>query len=236
MKTQIYQSVSLSRVSSRSVGRSSHPSIAGQFFSSEQDTPRTPAAAPRMGLPQEAGKTLVMLLALKFIAWLVEVGGLLSLHKSCKDECHVTMDFYSYAQLPQASSCGKILRYLHWTTWLQLPLVLALFSALLGWFGGTYNTLNRYRMALIGLLAVATALEMWAANIALNLADSDATMFLSDTEVMRARIALCGYCISAAFSALLIVALGDDGERAQYAGAEAGMGLNEPLEPSLTHA
>ena len=29
-------------------------------------------------------------------------------------------------------------------------------------------------------------------------ADSDATMFLSDTEVMRARIALCGYCISAA--------------------------------------
>ena len=37
-------------------------------------------------------------------------------------------------------------------------------------------------------------------------------------------------------SALLIIALGDDGERAQYAGAEAGMGLNEPLEPSLTHA
>ena len=37
-------------------------------------------------------------------------------------------------------------------------------------------------------------------------------------------------------SALLIIALGDDGERAQYAGAEAGMGLNEPLEPFLTHA
>lgn len=26
--------------------------------------------------------------------------------------CMQTMDFYSYAQLPQASSCGKILRYL----------------------------------------------------------------------------------------------------------------------------
>ena len=36
--------------------------------------------------------------------------------------------------------------------------------------GGTYNHLSRYRMALVGLLAVATALEMWAANIALNLA------------------------------------------------------------------
>ena len=34
--SQIYQSVSLSRVSSRSIGRSSQPSTAGQFFSSEQ--------------------------------------------------------------------------------------------------------------------------------------------------------------------------------------------------------
>ena len=37
-------------------------------------------------------------------------------------------------------------------------------------------------------------------------------------------------------NALLIIALGDDGEMAQYAGAEGGMGVNEPLEPSLTHA
>ena len=36
--------------------------------------------------------------------------------------------------------------------------------------GGSRVTLSRYRMALIGLLAVATALEMWAANVALNLA------------------------------------------------------------------
>ena len=26
--------------------------------------------------------------------------------------CMQTMDFYSYAQLPQANSCGKVLRYL----------------------------------------------------------------------------------------------------------------------------
>ena len=36
--------------------------------------------------------------------------------------------------------------------------------------GGSRVTLSRYRMALIGLLAVATTLEMWAANVALNLA------------------------------------------------------------------
>ncbi len=36
--------------------------------------------------------------------------------------------------------------------------------------GGSRVTLSRYRMALIGLLAVATALEMWGANVALNLA------------------------------------------------------------------
>lgn len=36
--------------------------------------------------------------------------------------------------------------------------------------GASYNALNRYRMALIGLFAVATMLHMWAANITLNLA------------------------------------------------------------------
>ena len=30
----------------------------------------------------------------------------------------------------------------HWATWLQLPLVLALFSALLGWFGECMLTLH----------------------------------------------------------------------------------------------
>ena len=143
--------------------------------------------------------------------------------------------------------------------------------------GASYNALNRYRMALIGLFAVATALQMWAANVLLNLAgllrvclaifsrpspkpsplcvlrcelsesrhddkfcmrkigfmpqkpwnkdlsqawsltlqvifflatlqsksmlcaaDSDATDFLGDTEVTRARVTLIGYCATAA--------------------------------------
>ena len=36
--------------------------------------------------------------------------------------------------------------------------------------GGSRVTLSRFRMAFIGLLAVACALEMWAANVVLNLA------------------------------------------------------------------
>ena len=36
-------------------------------------------------------------------------------------------------------------------------------------------------------------------------------------------------------SALIIICLGDDGEMAQYEAAEAGIRLNEPLEPQLTH-
>ena len=36
--------------------------------------------------------------------------------------------------------------------------------------GGSRVTLGRFRMAFIGLLAVACALEMWAANVVLNLA------------------------------------------------------------------
>ena len=35
--------------------------------------------------------------------------------------------------------------------------------------GASYNAINRYRMALIGLFAVATSLQMWAANVLLNL-------------------------------------------------------------------
>ena len=56
---------------------------------------------------------------------------------------------------------------------------------------------------------------------------------LHDLWQIRSAALTCNVWCS---SALLIIALGDDGERAQYAGAEAGMGLNEPLEPSLTHA
>lgn len=36
--------------------------------------------------------------------------------------------------------------------------------------GASYNAINRYRMALIGLFAIATSLQMWAANVLLNLA------------------------------------------------------------------
>ena len=40
--------------------------------------------------------------------------------------------------------------------------------------GASYNALNRYRMALVGLLAIATTLQMWAANVTLNLAGAPA--------------------------------------------------------------
>jgi hypothetical protein len=36
--------------------------------------------------------------------------------------------------------------------------------------GAAYNALQRFRLAMIGLLAVSTALHMWGANVALNLA------------------------------------------------------------------
>jgi hypothetical protein len=45
--------------------------------------------------------------------------------------------------------------------------------------GASYNALNRYRMALIGLFAVATALQMWAANVTLNLAGGASFCMLS---------------------------------------------------------
>ncbi|CAL5218458.1 g139 [Coccomyxa viridis] len=139
-------------------------------------------------------------------------------------------DWYTFAQLPQAAACSKILRYLHWTTWLEFLLLVAVIVGLIGWMGApltpraSYNALNRYRMALIGMFAVATALQMWAANVLLNLADSDATDLLGKTEVTRARVTLIGYCATAAFNALLIITLGDDGEPSAY----------EVLHPDVT--
>ena len=38
--------------------------------------------------------------------------------------------------------------------------------------GSTYNTLARFRLAWIGLLSIATVLQMWAANVTLNLTDT----------------------------------------------------------------
>lgn len=45
--------------------------------------------------------------------------------------------------------------------------------------GGSRVTLSRFRMAFIGLLAVACALEMWAANVVLNLAGRQFSAFAS---------------------------------------------------------
>ena len=50
--------------------------------------------------------------------------------------------------------------------------------------GASYNALNRYRMALIGLFAVATALQMWAANVLLNLAGLLSVHLLPPSVVM----------------------------------------------------
>ncbi|CAL8470249.1 g9791 [Coccomyxa elongata] len=177
-----------------------------------------------MGLPRSATKSLWPLVALTVISWIVELCGLLSLHRSCGGHEH--RDWYSFAQLPHATDCSKVLRYLWWVVVLEFPLVVAIIAALVGWMGTAYNALARYRMALIGLLATSLALHMWAANVALNLADSDATPYLSKTEVNRARVTLVGFALTSLFTALLMIALGDDGDDAAM---EPGLGVREPL-------
>ncbi len=51
-------------------------------------------------------------------------------------------------------------------------------------------------------------------------ADSDATHFLSKSEVTRARVALVGFCLQCVVAILSIIVLGDDGEEAAW-GTEA---------------
>ena len=58
--------------------------------------------------------------------------------------------------------------------------------------GASYNALNRYRMALIGLFAVATALQMWAANVTLNLAGGGIILY---SELPLVMLTACRYAI-----------------------------------------
>ena len=74
--------------------------------------------------------------------------------------------------------------------------------------GSGNNVLNRFRLAWIGLLATCTALQMWSANVTLNLTDTYITKAESNTEVFRARVTFFGFAALAGLNAILILILG----------------------------
>lgn len=75
--------------------------------------------------------------------------------------------------------------------------------------GSGNNVLNRYRMAWIGLLATCTALQMWSANVMLNLTDTLVVSAENNTDVTRARVTFFGFAALAALNTVLIFILGE---------------------------
>ncbi|KAK9797845.1 hypothetical protein WJX73_010406 [Symbiochloris irregularis] len=175
-----------------------------------------------MGLPKTSQAATPVVIVLVLIAWVVQLSGLYFVHRSCHDRTHLSPWWAAAtgAQLPAADSCLKVFRYQWWTVWFEFPLVLGIVASWAGWIGSGGNWLNRYRTAIIGLLATCTALQMWSANVMLNLTDTLITKSEDSTEVMRARVTFLGFATLAALNAVLIIILGDDGPSASEAGHE----------------
>ena len=74
--------------------------------------------------------------------------------------------------------------------------------------GSGNNLLQRYRLGIIGLLAVVTSLQMWSANVTLNLTDTLIRKAEDNSEVMRARVTFFGFAALSALNAVLIFILG----------------------------
>ncbi|KAK9834147.1 hypothetical protein WJX81_002753 [Elliptochloris bilobata] len=159
-------------------------------------------------IPPRNAKALLPLLGLLLLAWILELLGLIFVHKNCSN--HGTKHWYSAAQLPESQYCGKIFRF-HWAiVLLELPIALGLIGGTLGWFGLTENVLHRFRLVLLAWLAATTPLHAWTANVFLNLTDSTATPYLSSSEVNWARLGLIGAAAVAALNYAIMFTLGED--------------------------
>jgi hypothetical protein len=103
----------------------------------------------------------------------------------------------------------KLYRWIWWSVWFEFPFALFLIVTLAG--KNPRGNLRRWRFPLIACLAIATMLQMWAANVMLNLIDTAPAQFLSSTERLRARVALFGFAALSAINIITMFMLGDDG-------------------------
>ncbi|KAK9806828.1 hypothetical protein WJX72_004037 [[Myrmecia] bisecta] len=195
-------------------GTSVTPESAGDISPSVQN----------MALPRAAFKNpIAPLLALLLVAWIIELCGVLFLHKSCDASILHPGEKITH-------SCLRQYRFIWFVVFLELPVAVGLLAALFGTSTGDrapvgYAFLHRYRLGFIGLLATATALQMYACNEMLNLVDSWPLPGHS-TEVLRAKVATIGFAILSTFNVLLMFALGDDsGSAAELLGRD----VDEPL-------
>jgi hypothetical protein len=160
-----------------------------------------------MALPAHASKAVTGLLVVGVLAWIIELFGLIFIQRSCSE--HVLGPWAVPAQLPGNESCRNTYRFIWFAVLIELPIVIGLVGSLLG-KQGTASNLNRYRLGWMSLLSVATVLQIWGANVALNLTDSIPKNFTSATEINRAWVTFIGFAVLSAVNIVLIFILGDD--------------------------
>lgn len=160
-----------------------------------------------MALPANTHKTVTGLLVVGVLAWIIELFGLIFIQRSCSD--HLLGPWAVPAQLPGNENCRNTYRFIWLAVLVELPIVIGLVGSLLG-KAGTANNLHRFRLSWMSLLAVATVLQMWGANVTLNLTDSIPKNFTSDTEITRAWVTFTGFAVLSAVDIVLIFVLGDD--------------------------
>jgi hypothetical protein len=160
-----------------------------------------------MALPANAHKIVTGLLVVGVIAWVFELFGLIFIQRSCSK--HTLGPWAIPAQLPGNESCRNTYRFIWLAVLFELPIVLGIVGSLLG-RRGTSNNLHRFRLSWMSVLAVATVLQMWGANVALNLTDSIPKNFTSHTEINRAWVTFIGFAVLSAVDIVLMFILGDD--------------------------
>lgn len=162
------------------------------------------------------------LLMLTFGSWLVEVCGLYFLHTSCRQN-HVNPAWAAAAGYPAANDCLKLYRFQWWTIVFELIVAGGLTLCLLR----DAMLLRRYRLAWLSMIAINVVLHMLSTNYSLNLTDTIATKFETNTEILRAKVTTVGFAAGAALGLLLTFVLGDDG--GEYGARDDLPATGEPL-------
>lgn len=146
------------------------------------------------------------------IAWLVQLAGLYFVHRSCKERPSFSPWWAATttAQLPGGASCAKVFRYEWLSVWFELPILVGVVGSLAGLLGAGVNVLQRFRPAWIGILAISTSLQMWSANVMLNLTDTPISNAESSKEVLRAKVSFYGFAALSALNIILMFIIGDN--------------------------
>eukprot|EP00884_Botryococcus_braunii_P012493 jgi/Botrbrau1/21244/Bobra.39_2s0040.3 len=138
---------------------------------------------------------VVFSIVVAFCGWFTQMAGLSALQYNCNALVSRggTIPFATWTQLPAGQTCGTIYRWLWWIFAYEFPVLVALLFAMSKREVGLW-------MGVVASLGVATALQMWGANVGLNMI----TVFTGGYARARARAVFAGFLLTALGNAVLL--------------------------------